>query len=322
MLLENGMHQTKDGVVISIAEMEGIIMKHLSWSQLSTFNSCKKRYEFQYIKNLKPKRFSNALNFGILFHEIMECIYEEGSICAAQDIVYDLVEDMDTSTFEQKDFDDLEWSKTVLLALIDGVFDYWYNVDLERDESVVAIEKKYEMRIKNPANNYTNRAYSYVFIPDLVLQCDDSVYTLVEYKTTSRMDSNYISRLAIDQQTRGMVYFLQRENNIVISKIKYRIFKKPGIRQTKKENREMFTERLKGVFLTEPEKYFIEQEFVVDQKDIRLFATDLWKAVKEVTFVVKNKLFYRDTSKCTVLNCPFMPLCAGKVGAEVLYEEK
>jgi len=297
-------------------------MKHLSWSQLSTFNSCKKRYEFQYLQNLQPKKFSQALSFGVIFHEIMECIYTKGSIAIAISLLNETIDAIDTSIFEQKDFDDLEWSKTVLESLIEGVFAYWYDVDIENGESAVVTEKKYELRIKNPANKYTNRAYTYMFIPDLVLKDKDGKYTLVEYKTTSRMDASYFNRLAIDQQTRGMVYFLQREHGIVISKIKYRVFKKPGIRQTKKENREMFMERLSGVFLTEPEKYFIEEEFIVDQKEIRMFATDLWNAVKEVTFVVKNKLFYRDTSKCSILNCPFMPLCMGETNADTLYEKK
>jgi hypothetical protein len=301
--------------------------KRLSWSQLGTFNSCKKRYYWSYIKNLEPVAFQDSLSFGVIFHDAMEMLYKEGVVSIVQDHITKLIRKMDTTAFTQKDFDKQDWMEIVLRAMVQGAYDYFYTVDRERGFSVVETEKKYDVAIPNPKAKraYNSRKYRYVFIMDLWLvrqREDTKEYELVEYKTASRLRESYFERLKIDQQTRGMTYFLQREYGITISKIRYRILKKPGIRQTKKENRVQFFERLESEFDKKPDDYFIEKDFLVNQKQIKEFGEDLWMMQKELDFVIKNELYTKDTSKCSILNCPFLPLCNDQTNSDVLYKQK
>lgn len=292
--------------------------QHLSWSQLSKL-SCLKRYEHEYIKNLQPIQFSPALNFGKYFHMGVEHINNGGMDI---DSIGDIIDTIDTSSFNQEDFDKLDWMKTVVIAMLYGYYKHFYLVDKDDGIEILEAEQEYMYPIQKPNSKYKHRQYEYNFISDMVYKNKKGEIWIVEYKTTSRLGSGYFDRLTIDGQGKGMAYYLQKEFNQPITGISYRIMKKPSIRQKKSESRREFMTRLSHIFEEQAEDYFIEKKVFIDQNDLQSWAKDLWDQTKLVTFIKKNNIFPKDTSKCSILNCPFIPLCSNQANAEVLYKQK
>ena len=295
--------------------------QHLSYSQLSTL-SCLKRYYYSYILNLKPKRFNQALDFGKYFHQGMDILNTTGDIDSAVVMVREDMNKINAFSMNDEDVLKLEWMKIVVIAMIEGYYKYFYITDRENGIKILDSEQEYMVPIRNPKNNYMNRKYEYNFILDMIYENKKGELWLVEYKTASRLGQSYFERLLIDGQGRGMAYMLKKEFNKEITGISYRIMKKPSIRQKKGESVSEFHERLGSVFQDQAEDYFIEKKVYFDQTDLLIWAKDLWDSTKIVQFIKKNDCFPRDTSKCTILNCPFVALCSSQQDAELLYEQK
>ena len=307
---------------LSSARRGGTTSLHLSHSQISCFNNCKQEYYYKYIKGLKPKRFSTALNFGKYFHLGMELLYKHGNADIAISGVMSQLDLLTTWAWEEKDFQDFAWMKIVLRGMIDGYYDIFYLDDMEKGYEIVELEKRYDMPIINPKTNRPSRKYSFVFIADGVLKDKNDDLWLVEYKTASQIGDLYLDRLLFDNQVTGMLAYLGKVYKKPFKGVLYRIMRKPGIRQKKTETEIQFLERLSDVFHTDSERYFIEAILTRTPEELKDFEKSLWTTQKDIQNTVKCKGYYRNTNNCVLKSCAYMPLCAKKEDAGQLYERR
>jgi hypothetical protein len=258
----------------------------------------------------------------------MEKLYEHGSMVRAIQDVMEKINAINTMNFTEKDFNDLEWTKTVLVAMIEGYYDIFYMNDIDNGYTPVELEKRYEKNIINPRSKRTSRTYKFQFIADAVLKDKDGGLWLVEYKTAAQLGDNYFDRLAFDHQITGCLAYLQEVYGQEFKGVLYRVMKKPGIRQKKAtknkpaETREEFLKRLEDVFNNEVDKYFHERILTRTQDELKHFKDSLWLTTEDIRLTVKNKGFYMNTSNCVIKNCSFLPLCACKPGARDLFKER
>ena len=286
-------------------------IKKLSFSRLSVFNTCKKKFEYEYIRNLRAKKFSFALNTGSLFHKGMEILYKTNSLDEAIKTVNEESEKVDTSAFGQDDYRQYEKDLVMIHGMLQGAYDVFYQRDQEKNVKVLAVEGSYIQPLPDD--------YSYHFILDLLLEIDGKV-CLIEYKTSSRLGDAYFNRLKIDMQTRTMAYLLKNES-INVDKIVFRIIKKPGIRIKQTETSNQFLERLQEEFSCNPMEYFIEQEFAFTEKDRDNAMAYLAVNTSDYQIKLLSGFYQQNTSICSIINCPFLPLCNSEDNID-LYESK
>mgnify|MGYP001572631271 CR=1 FL=1 len=296
-------------------------MIKLSWSQRCTLQLCHRAYKYKYIDNIVPRSFNKALNFGSVFHELVATLYTKGLGEALKSIDASLAK-VDTSSFQQDDFDELQWQTIVLNSMVLAISESYLAGDIADGFKVIEAEKSHIAKPITTATGRKIKGFIYECIPDLVIRDKDSFLWLVEYKTTSKIGQSYFERLQIDEQTNGMIYFLEKEYGEKFKGIIFRVIKKPGIRQTKKETSVQFFDRLQDVMTSRYGDYFFEQIFLRDEALIKEFEVNLEQTCKALRYIIKQELYYKDTSKCSLHKCGYLPLCCNQSGAEMLFEEK
>lgn len=298
--------------------------KHLSHSQLNTFDACKKRYFYNYVQNIVPKVRKKALTHGSLFHSAMEVLYKTGDLAQAVKSIDKEILALNKTFFEQKDYDDLDWTELVVKAQLRGYYEIFYAHDIKAGYKSVEIEKEYDVTIINPETNVPSRKFIYRFIADRVVRDSEGKLWLVEYKTASKLGQSYFDRLSIDNQITGMLYYLQQIYKEKFEGIIYRVMKKPGIKQTQKESRSGFFARLSNEFMKNPDKYFVEEILVRDVKAFDEFKQDLWAKQKEVQGCINTGIYPKSTANCVSHfgTCEYMPLCTKEFNALDKYEER
>lgn len=297
-------------------------MKHLSFSQISCFNRCKKEYFYKYVQQLRPKQRSLALDFGKYFHLGTELLYKHKNPDIAMQVVYDQIEALDMSLCSEEQIKDQDWMKIVLNAMLHGYYDGFYSQDMCNGMKIIELEKAYTLPIRNPKTKMPSRTYNFKLIADAVFKDLEGRLWLVEYKTTSRLGDTYFDRLAVDHQITGNLAYLETVYKQPFEGVIYRIMKKPSIRQKQSESQEAFYERLQGVFVAEYDNYFIELVLTRTPDEINEFRQALWMVQKDIIGSIKNKWFYQNTTACSINNCSYLELCAKKPSAMMNFEQK
>jgi hypothetical protein len=296
--------------------------QHISFSQLGTFNTCKKQYYWKYIEGLLPRKFNDSLQLGTIVHEGLQRLYETGDPDMAMALIQVSLNEIDKTMFKEQDFEDYESMKIIAKAMVIGAYHIFYIDDFEKYE-IIELERKHSIPIRNPKSNYAT-GYNFEFIADGVLkERATGRYWLLEYKTASRLGDGYFNRLKIDYQCTANIYYLEKIYGIKFSGVIYRIFKKPSIRLKKTETPDEFLTRLSEVFEEQSEEYFLELKLFRDRKEIENFANIAYLCTRELKAVIKSKFYFQNTKICNLINCPYTPLCNNEVGVkETLFEER
>lgn len=292
---------------------------NLSHSRISVFNGCKRKFRLKYIDKLLPKTQKMSLHFGKLFHASISEMYLTGDLKKANEIIENETNIVDKFYFNQKDFDDLEWAETVLKAGVQHWYtEFYYNDVHRRGLTVIGIENKYKnVPIINPKTKRSSRNFKYTFIPDMIAELDGKLW-LFEYKTASRVDMSYFSKLAIDQQIVGYMSFLEKALNRKFEGVIYRILKKPQIRQKQTETRSDFFNRLLKIV---PD-CISEHKIYISDSDIHEFKSDLWGNANSIGYSIKNKIYPKNTGNCMSFGkCEYLPICTNASGADDYFKK-
>ena len=294
----------------------------ISHSKLSDFNKCKRFYKYRYLDQLIPKKTKSALQFGSIFHEAVEALYQGVSIERIQERIKQTIDALDKSFFEQKDCDDLEWCAVVLKSAIQAWKKRFYDEDKKQNVEIVELEQKHsKIPVKNPLNGRRSK-FRFSFISDMLVKINGQLW-LVEYKTATQFGNNYIDRLDIDSQISAYIVFLEEKYQEPIAGVIYRILKKPSIRLRKNEAKQAFYQRLNDLFETQTDSYLIEYKFSRTQEELADFKVDLWEQANYLDQCEKKKMFPRNTSNCMQFGtCSYFSLCTKKPNAELFFIKK
>jgi len=296
--------------------------KNLSHSKLSCFNSCPRKYKLRYVYGYEKRVKSNALRFGSLLHKGLEELYQSG-IEKALNMIKSEFEQVDKTFFSQKDHDDQDWTEVCVPAAIVAWNKRFYIPDTQGsfgEFKVIDMERKFEaLDISNPECHTVSHALKWTFIADMVVKIGDN-YWLVEYKTASRVDGNYLDRLEIDSQISSYLFYLQKIYKVKFAGVIYRIFKKPGIRKKKTESKNEFYNRLENLLREDMDDYLIEHKIYRSVEDLNEWKQDLWDHANNFQNANKNKAFPKNTSSCVTFGaCEYLPLCTKTCEIEQIY---
>jgi hypothetical protein len=175
-----------------------------------------------------------------------------------------------------------------------------------------------ELHFELPLGDYKLQGYI-----DGIIEEEDG-YWLLEIKTASTVNKDYIDKLLFNDQISRYMYAIK--NNYVedfnldkpLLGIKYRIIKKPLIRQKQNESIMEFRKRL--VEKLQEDDYIIEQVLTRTDEEIIDCMED---TLQDIITIENTKKFTKTLSACSTYGrCPYMELCCKEENAELLYSVK
>lgn len=277
-------------------------MKKLySHSRISTYKMCPKQFEYKYINKLVPlESNNNNLFLGSLVHKGIELKSEQDLLNHIEELKYTVTEGNGTLI-------------TLALAMVEAYFKkFGYN-------EIVRNELHFNIPLDNITTTKTTDLQFHGYIDGIIEEEDG--YWLLEIKTASIIDKTYIDKLIFNDQIERYLYATANGylENFTLDKpllgIKYRIIKKPLIRQKQKESIMEFRQRL--IEKLQEEDNIIE--VILNRTDEEL-EDSIKDTLHDILTIETTTRFTKTLSACSTYGrCPYMELCSKEEQGELLY---
>lgn len=276
-------------------------------SAIKMFQRCRKEYQFRHVDEI-VKAYDDdveTLRFGSLIHEALDSLYTKG-IDAAR------------ATIEAKAINGSDAAKA--LGMIDG-----YTVQ----EGQWVKEEKFALEVA-PDVIFAGKVDGYMVA--------DNALVLLEHKTASQVDDNYLDRLWTDFQIHAYAWAMEKVHGKMIRTVVYDVLVKPTIIQAKGETEAEYQARCESLiaksksgtttakqkqaesdedyrercrqWCVEKKAYhrtpiFLDRKFVEEAGDIVLRIADEIQSSKA-------KGFYKNTDQCMSFSrrCSYWQLCS------------
>lgn len=285
-------------------------MQTLTNSNIGLFKNCRKAWYYRNIERIAPRLESTARGIGTAVHKGIETGSIEEAMATFDDVFPN----------DQGEADTLETNKVIVQAMLEGYFERFGVGFLDAEEYYP--ETQFEVDVKNPKTGAKSKTFKLAGKADGLLK-QDGKWWVVEYKTTGQVGKSYIDKLMLDSQMTTYIYALQRQRNIKIAGVIYRVIRKPSIRQTAKETLNQYLDRLTNDYKARPEFYFVEQQLYRTQEDLEEFELDVWNITQDLLKCHRENLWYKNTSRCADWGkCRYIPLCSKYPDAEEMYIQK
>ena len=276
-------------------------------SARSTFTNCRKKFYWQYICRLTPNMTAKALMIGSLFHAALETIYKELQYNKEEmDMTIDKGVEEKVNECSSPEESDILWNQAALIkGLVEGYAKHYLAQD-KKTWKIIAPETTFAFPLKN---GWLNRG-----MRDLLITRNGKL-GLVEHKTTTILDANYLAKLPMDSQILSYAISCKREKSIgkYPDFIVYNVARKAQIRQKQSENSQQFHTRMRDEYLMNPTAYFYREVLSFNKSDLEAYENDLEKFAAEMQRSIKEKYYYCNYGACTQWGtCPYMQLCQAK----------
>ena len=217
-----------------ITQTEATDKTLLTYSALNTFRNCPRKYKNRYLDNLRPRERAEALSFGSVIHTAIELWYRSSN---AESRLRDVLAYIDDA-FENRVVDSnqmVQWH--LATAMIRGYAERYATEEFE----VVEVEKEFVGEIRNPDTGRKSQTFRIAGKVDGIVRCHDGLY-LLEHKTASTIDANYLDKLWTDTQIALYCYYL-RELGYPIVGVIYNVLLNSRLKQGKGETQEEYEVR-------------------------------------------------------------------------------
>ncbi len=206
----------------------------LTYSALNTFRNCPRKYKHRYLDNLRPREKAESLSFGGTVHGAIELWYRSDPDSDRLRIVLDYID---------QEFVGLVGDESQMAAwhLARAMFTGYANRYADEDFEIVEVEKSFIGEIRNPETGRLSQTFVMAGKADAIVQCHDGLY-LLEHKTASCIDANYLDKLWTDTQIALYSHYL-RELGYPIVGVIYNVLLKSRLKQSKGETQEEYEAR-------------------------------------------------------------------------------
>ena len=200
----------------------------LTQSSLGTLQRCEELFRLKYLERLRPMEQKAYFSIGSGFHAGVEHQDPEAGVEALLKARGD--------SWVEKERDENLRDSWIVRAMVEGALARWSSWPANA-------EVEFVLPVINPETGGRSTAHDLGGVIDGVYASERS---LLEMKTTSRLDEDYIQRLEIDFQVTSYLASASDLTGEPFRRVVYRIVKKPGLRPRKGETDAEHAERVKA----------------------------------------------------------------------------
>lgn len=246
----------------------------ITQSSIESFLACREQFALGYIEGWTPRAFSTPLEFGSIFHFMLEKIGTDSPDRIAREVTKSY-HDTRKKTLDGVSYDALQLTLTNAQVLFPIYVEYYK----EADSKYHWLQREHIFRVPHKFTN-TSTDFASGKIEEVVLTgMRDGEYRteaghlgLFETKTKSTIDDLAIQDgLRADLQTMFYLYALQREYKETPKQILYNVVRRPQLRIKTSESYDDYGKRVEADIRTRPDWYFRRFEVSVSQGDIEVF---------------------------------------------------
>ncbi|MDH7602250.1 MAG: PD-(D/E)XK nuclease family protein [Armatimonadota bacterium] len=313
-----------------------------TYSMWSLFRNCRKACDWRYVKELVPIKRDHNLSFGSLIHECLEKWHRNRDLSVVLDHI--------DRSFLGRSSDEGQKADWHLATAMMRSYAERYPAE---DFDVVFLEKTFEGKIINPATGAMSRSFVLAGKVDGIV-CIDGKFYLLEHKTASQMDGDYLERLWTDFQITLYAHYVEQVFGIKITGIIYNILVKARLKPGKGETEAEFEVRRADLLAKSktgkttatrkmPEsdadfqdrliaKYaepgmFHRETLYISRDQFETLQADLWELTQQFLDCRRRGVFYSNTSYCFFHHrpCAYFALCRSGGSENVIenfYEHK
>ncbi len=202
-----------------------------TYSMWSLFRNCRKACEWRYIQELVPLERDHNLAFGTVIHKCLEIWHGGRDLGAVLDFI-----DRTYPNRAQEEDQKRDWH--LAAAMMKGYAACYASEEFD----VVALEKTFEGSIVNPATGASSRSFVLAGKVDGVVRIGEEHF-LIEHKTASQVDADYLERLWTDFQIVLYSRYVEQTLGIRIAGVFYNILVKARLQQGRGETEAEFEAR-------------------------------------------------------------------------------
>lgn len=306
----------------------------LTYSSIKTFRNCRRMYDLRYNRHLAPiDEDSDARALGTIFHGSMERWYGRDMAVPVEEAVNGVLEYIDGACPGRVQND----RQRKIWHLARAMFLGYVKRHPSEGFDVVTVEKEFESQIINPETDCPSRTFIMRGKVDGIILKDGKHY-LLEHKSASAIDGNYIERLPMDFQIILYSDYIERFLNIRIAGILYNVVGKAQLKQSKGETEAEFEERRAALIAKsktgkssakqqapEPDedfqarlaaKYadddmFHRELLIISRDNFDVLHSEVWELTQQLLLARRTGRWYMNTDYCFHYNrpCMYFPIC-------------
>jgi hypothetical protein len=229
---------------------------------MDTFLTCPHQCYLQYIEGWRSDKFSYALEFGDLFHTILEKVSEEKS---PGNIIAEWKQKHLYQSYYSDQINEIATCMDVCLATFKKYQPYW----AEQDKEVKWVAREHSFTVLSPIDGIRMRGKI-----DGVFDLGDSLW-LFETKTKGAFNGLDIqTQLYRDSQTLFYSYAAERIYERPVQGILYNVIRRSLLKQRKDEPGSKFLERITEDIEKRPSHYFHRWRVKLNKDDLVRFRSN------------------------------------------------
>ena len=297
-----------------------------TYSMWSLFRNCRKAVEWRYLEQLVPIQRDRNLHFGSLIHECLQTWHQRCDLAEVLALIDRLCPNRLQDENQHRD-----WH---LATSMMNAYAARYTVE---EFEIVALEKNFEGSIVNPATRAASRSFVLAGKVDGIVRIGRD-YFVLEHKTASQIDGDYLEKLWTDFQITIYAYYVEQAMGIPITGILYNVLVKAKLQQSKGETEAEYQERRAELLAKSKtgkssakrrmpetdeefqerlaEKYadptMLHREMLYLSRDrFDILRSELWELTQAFLDARRRGVFYQNTAFCFNYQrpCPYFALC-------------
>jgi len=302
----------------------------LTYTALDTFRNCPRKYRLRYVEGLRPRDRVETLAFGSVIHGALELWH---SLPASDGNRLFKVQDYLDFRFGRRAADPVEkrqWH--VAQAMMTGYAGRYAAEEFE----VVALEKKFKAEVRNPETGRSSQTFHMEGKCDGIVRVGGELY-LLEHKTASTLDGNYLDKLWTDTQIALYSYYL-RQAGFPIVGVLYNVLLKSRLEQRQGESEEEYCSRSAALAARnksgkssakrqEPEtdeeyaarlagwygrpEAFHRERIYLSEDRLAMLQEEVWEVTQQYLDARRRGKWLLNTSSCFSFQrpCEYLPYC-------------
>lgn len=301
----------------------------LTFSALNTFRNCPRKYKHRYIDCLRPREKPDALSFGSVVHGAIELWYRSEP---TENRLWSVLDYLDQQFPLRVGDDDQKTVWHLARAMFTGYASRYASEDFE----IVEVELPFTGEIRNPDTGRPSQTFVMAGKADAIVKRSDGMY-LLEHKTASSIDANYLDKLWTDTQIALYSFYLRQLGYPIVGVIynvllKSRLKQKAGETEAEYEARRMelaaknksgrstakrqmpesdeeFQARL-AEWYARPDAFHREHIYLSEDR-LAMLQEEVWEITQQYLDARRRGKWLLNTSSCFSFQrpCEYLPYC-------------